>query len=238
MSTGTVLDLIKLALKKARVLGTGDILSDSDAQDSLDTINLMLDSWSLDRLFVYVEQLQTFTLTGSAAAYTIGPGGDFSTPRPDKLTSAYAVVNGISYPMEILDNGNQYDQIALKGLGGVWPSCVWYEKTYPLGILHFYPIGASSVNLRFTTPLQQFPALNTVIALPTGYKKVIVDAGAVELAQAHNTELSPLVVQAATNGIARLKRANSQPVTRSVDATFAASGYRGMGGYNILSDGY
>lgn len=236
MSTTTVLDLITLALKKARVLGTGDILSDEDAQSSLDTLNLMLDSWSLDRLFVYVETLQTLNLTG-APSYTVGIGGDLNIARPNSLISAYAQINGVSYPMEILDSGEQYDNIRLKGLGQAWPSCVWYQHSYPLGTLYFYPLGASTCYLRFTTALQQFPALNTPIALPSGYKKAIVDAGAVELAQANNTEISPLVVQSAANAIARLKRQNSQPATRSVEASVMASRFR-LGQYNILSDGY
>ena len=236
MATQTVLDLITLSLKKARVLGTGDILSDEDAQTSLDTFNLMLDSWSLDKLFVYVETLYPFTLTG-AGSYTVGIGGDLNIDRPSKLVSAYAQINGVSYPMQILDNGEQYDNIRLKGLSQAWPACVWYQQSYPLGTLFFYPLGASQCYLRFTTPLQQFPALNTPIALPAGYKKAIVDAGAVELAQANNTEISPLVVQSAANAIARLKRQNSQPATRSVDAT-ALSSRVGWNQYNILSDGY
>lgn len=238
MATTSALDLIKLALKKARVLGTGDILSDEDAQDSLDTLNLMLDSWSLDRLFVYVETLQQVQLTG-ALSYTVGTGGDFSFARPNELVSAYAQINGVSYPMEILQSGQQYDNIRLKGLAQAWPACVWYEKTYPLATLHFYPLGASTCFLRFTTALQQFAALNTAVTLPSGYKKAIVDALAVELAQANNTEISPLVIQAANNAIARLKRLNIQPATRSLEVTVMSSGFHsGSGQYNILSDGY
>lgn len=230
MAAETVLDLIKLALKKARVLGTGDILSAEDAQDSLDTVNLMLDSWSLDRLFVYVEELQTFATDGSSESYTIGPGGVFNTARPNKIVSAYAQVGSISYPIEILDNGQQYDAIRLKSLGGVWPSVVWYEKTAPLGTLHFWPIGAAEVRLRFTSALQQFPTLTTQVALPAGYKKLIVDCAAVELAQANNTDISPLVIQSAANAIARIKRANSQPVTRALEVSMISSRYgRGAG---------
>ena len=229
MSTETVLDLIKLALKKARVLGTGDILSDEDAQDSLDTVNLMLDSWSLDRLFVFVEELQTFNTTGNES-YTMGPGGDFDTARPNKIVSAYAQVNSVSYPIEILDNGQQYDAIRLKSLGGIWPSCVWLEKTAPLATLHFWPIGAAEVRLRFTSALQQFASLTTQVTLPTGYKKLIVDNAAVELAQANNTDISPLVIQSAANAIARIKRANSQPVTRALEVSMVSSRYgRGYG---------
>jgi hypothetical protein len=236
MATETAIDLIKLMLKKARVLGRGDILGPELAQDSLDTVNLMLDSWSLDKLFVYVEELHRFVTTG-AEVYTIGPGGDFDIPRPNDLTSAYTQVEGVSYPMEILRNGQQYDNIRLKSLSQTWPSVVWYEKTYPLGLLHFWPLGPYEVNLRFTKALQQFPKLTTPVELPTGYKKVLVDAGAVELAQANNTEISPLVLQSATNGIMRLKRSNSQQTTRSVEASAMSSRF-GQGQYNIRSDGY
>jgi hypothetical protein len=229
MATDTVLDLITLALKKARVLGKGDILDDDDAQDALDTVNMMLDSWSLDRLFVYVDELQTFQTTGNAT-YTIGPGGDFDTARPNKLVSAYALVNSVSYPIEILDNGQQYDHIALKTLGGVWPSFVWYEKTAPLGTLHFWPTGAATINLRFTKALQQFSSLTDQIELPAGYKKVLVDAAAVELSQVNNTDIPATVIQSAANAIARLKRANSQPVTRALEVSMVSSRYgRGYG---------
>lgn len=236
MATTTALDLIKLSLAKCRVLGTGDILNDEDSRLSLDTLNLMLDSWSLDRLFVYVEELQTFQTT-SQQVYTIGPGGDFNTARPFQLVSAYAQVNMVSYPIEILDNGEQYDNIQIKSLATPWPQAVWYEPTYPIGKLHFWPVGSAEVKLRFTTPLQQFATLTTAVALPPGYKKAIVDALAVELAQAFNTEISPLVVQSATNAVARLKRFNAKPHTRHVDASFLASRYK-MGKYNILTDGY
>jgi len=236
VATSTILDLITLALKKARVLGTGDILSDEDAQSSLDTLNLMLDSWSLDNLFVYVQELHPLTLTG-AGSYTVGPGGDLNIDRPNTLVSAFAQINGVSYPMEILNSGEQYDNIRLKGLTQQWPACVWYQHTYPLGTLFFYPLGVSTCFLRFTTALQQFPSLTTQVDLPSGYKKAIVDAGAVELAQANNTEISPLVVQSAANAIARLKRLNSQPQTRTIDAAVMSSRFR-LGQYNILSDGY
>ena len=106
-----------------------------------------------------------------------------------------------------------------------------------MGTLFFFPLGASTCYLRFTTALQQFPALNTPIALPSGYKKAIVDAGAVELAQANNTEISPLVIQSASNAIARLKRQNSQPATRGLEVTTMSSRI-GSNQYNILSDGY
>lgn len=236
MAVTTALDMIKRALTKARVLGTGDILNDEDAQMSLDTLNLMLESWSIDRLFVYVEELQSYNV-GGQASYTIGPGGDFNVQRPNQLTSAYAVVNGVSYPVEILQSGAQYDNVQLKQLGEPWPQVVWYEHTYPLGTLHVWPLGACSLNLRFTTPLQQFATLTTQIALPPGYKEAIVNALAVKLAEDFNTDIAQTVVQSARNAIGRLKRLNSQPQTKGLEVSAISRRY-GQGSYNILSDGY
>lgn len=232
----TAIELIKASLAKARVIGTGDILSDEDAQLSLETLNLMLDSWSLDRLFVYVEQSQVFQTTG-LQSYTIGPGGDFDVPRPNELVSAFAQVDQVSYPIQILDNPQQYDNIQIKGMTTPWPQAIWYERSYPLGRLYFWPVGAAQVHLRFTTPLQQFTSLTDEIQLPMGYKKAMMDALAVELAQAFNTDISPLVVQSANNAIARLKRFNLQPVTRHSEASFMASRFK-FGTYNVLTDGY
>lgn len=237
MAVTTALDIIKRALAKARVLGTGDILDDEDAQLSLDTLNLMLESWSIDRLFVYVEELQSYSIAGGVPQYTIGPGGDFNVTRPNELTSCYAVVNGVSYPVEILRNGQQYDTIQLKQLGQPWPQAIWYEKTYPLGTLHVWPMGNCSLNLRFTTALQQFANLTTQITLPPGYKEAIVNALAVKLAEDFNTDIPATVVQSASNAIARLKRLNSQPQSRGLEVSAVSRRY-GYGGYNILSDNY
>src|SRR5574340_36069 len=94
MSVTTAQDIIISALKRIRVLGKGDILDSEDANDSLDILNMMLESWSLDKLYVFEEAQVNFPFIGGKQDYTIGPGGDFSVAsRPLKLVSAFTRSN-------------------------------------------------------------------------------------------------------------------------------------------------
>jgi len=235
MATNTALDIIKLSLKDIGVLGIGDVLTDEEAQDSLDSFNMLLDTWSISRLSVFEEGQINFSLTG-AQSMTIGPGGDIDVPRPLRLVSAYTNINGISYPMEILNTGKSYDGIDNKTIGAAFPTAVWYEQTYPLGTLWFYPLsGTGSAFMRFWSPLQELTNLNTVIALPKGYKAALRPNLAVMLASTFRRDPPASLVKTAKESLAALKIYNNRQSTMNVEATVVASRWRG-GQYNILSD--
>ena len=236
MAVDTALDLIKYGLKKRRVLGVGDTLTDDEAQDCLDTLNLMLESWSLDRLSVYNEAQQSFVPNG-AASYTIGPGGDIDvSERPTKLTSAYTRdAAGIDRPMYILLNAQDYDKIALKGITVPWPTAVWYEPTNPLGTLHFWPVpNGNTIYLRFWQQLQQFETLTETIVLPPGYKEAIGLNFAVRC-EDFGGQVSEALVGQARASLGRLKAFNAKMPSSRIEASYIA---RRNSGYNIVSDGY
>ena len=236
MAITTALDLIKYGLKKRKVLGVGDTLTDDEAQDCLDTLNLMLESFSLDRLMVYNEALQSFVPDGSAS-YTIGPGGDIDvTERPTKLTSAYTRDSaGIDRPMAILLNPQDYDRIALKAIGVPWPSAVWYEPTAPLGTLHFWPVpNGNTIYLRFWQQLQQFETLTETIVLPPGYKEAIGLNFAVRC-EDFGGQVTDALAGMARASLGRLKAFNAKTPTSRIEASYIA---RRSSGYNIVSDGY
>lgn len=235
MAITTALDLITYALKKRKVLGVGDTLSDEEVQDALDTLNLMLESWSLDRLSVYNEALQSFVSNGQAA-YTIGPGGDIDmSERPTKLTSAYTRdAAGIDHPMRILLNPQDYDGIQLKGIAVPWPSAVWYEPTNPLGTLHFWPVpNGYTIYVRFWQQLQQFETLTEQISLPIGYKEAIGLNLAVKMEDFGGT-VTPTLEGLARTSYGRLKAFNRTLPSATIEAAYLNRERP----YNILSDGY
>lgn len=237
MPTTTANDLIQLALKQIRVLGVGDILTDEDAQLSFEMLNLMLDSWSLDKLYIYHEALHSFNFVSGTGSYTIGPGADFVlAERPLKLTSAYTQSGGIAHPMGILTDATQYDNITVKGVGGGYPAYVWYEQTYPLGTLRFWPVPSGGVcNLRFWEPLQQFATLTSPIELPAGYKHTVMFNLALELSGAFGMDPPPAVAAIAGSSKTRLKRFNSRSFGMTSEAAYVS---RDRDRYNIVSDGY
>lgn len=238
MAITTALDIVKASLKQLRVLGAGDVLPNEDAQDAFDALNMMLESWSLDHLFVYTESQVNFPFVSGQNSYTVGTGGNFNIARPLRLISAFTRnVSGSStldYPMEVLDSAVQWDGIRNKAIASSWPRVVWYEQSYPLGTIWFYPAPSSgTVYLRFYTQLQSFPALNTAIALPVGYKEALVFSLAVSAAGLFGIEPSASVVSKAASSVGRLKRYNSKATTSTSEVAYPT---RRRGRYNINGD--
>lgn len=237
MATTSAVDLITLALKQIRVLGVGDTLTNEDAQDSLDVLNMMMESWSISKLYVYEEKLYDFPFVNGQASYTVGPSADFAIAnRPLRLTSAYTQSLGISYYMQILTDATQYDALVNKGIVVSYPTCVWYEQTFPLGTLHFWPVpNGNTVFLRFWEQLQQFTSLTDTIALPVGYKECMLYNLAISLAGQFGIEPAATVVSKAQTSMARLKRYNIKPQMMTSEAAYMN---RKTNRYNIMSDSF
>jgi hypothetical protein len=235
----TAIDVIKASLRQIRVLGIGDVLSDEEAQDSLEVLNLQMESWSLDNLYIYVETLHMFQTINGQNDYSIGPGGDIDlTERPLKLTSAFTQSASLSYPMKILTNAPQYDHIQNKGITVPYPSYIWYEQTYPLGTIHLYPAPAGDMTgIRFTEQLQSFETLTSEVALPVGYKHFIVYNLASSLAGEFGISVPASVQLIALNSMARLKRYNHRSYGVGSEAA-NMNRNNNTNSYNILSDNY
>lgn len=237
MATTSAGNLITLALKQIRVLGIGDTLTAEDAQDSLDVLNMMMESWSTSKLYIYEESIHDFPFINGQGAYTVGPAADFPLPdRPLKLTSAYTQSQGISYYMQILTDATQYDALVNKGIVVSYPTVVWYEQTYPLGTLHFWPVpNGNTVFLRFWNQLQQFSSLTDTISLPIGYKECMLFNLAVSLAGQFGIEPPASVISKAQTSMARLKRYNIKAQAMTSEATYMN---RRTNRYNIMSDSF
>lgn len=84
----TAQDLIKLTLKAIGVLGSGQTPRQEQLNDALTILNMMIGQWNRKRwLIPHLVEIKK-QATG-AFSYSIGPGADFSVPRPDKLEDAF-----------------------------------------------------------------------------------------------------------------------------------------------------
>lgn len=171
-TTKTALDLITGALRKIGEYAPGETLADADASDALDSLNGMLDLWSLQHLSVF-NQIETVkTLTG-AAQYTIGVGGFFNIERPYRIAKMYSRLTTTG---STVDFGceeatlEKYGSIGLKTQPGPWPKMCYYNSGWPQGTLNFWPVPQSGVEFHLWTD-QVFVALALAdtVALPRGY---------------------------------------------------------------------
>lgn len=238
--TTTPAELIALALVDAGVYAQGQTASAEDTNNAFKRLNWMVSQWARKRWLVYHLIDVSFASTG-AQSYTVGVGGNFNTPRPDKIESCFARQllpsgqNQIDYPLEILQSREDYNRIRLKTLG-TWPSLVFYDSGYPLGTLYPWPIPAASqfsLHISVKQPLNQFATLAEVIELPPEYEGALFYNLVVRLQTAYKIPLDPVAVSLAKDGLNVLRGSNTQiPMLRMPRAVLN----RGSG-YNVYSDG-
>jgi len=227
----TAIGIISGALRILQVLSPDVSLTDSEAQDALDCLNLMLDGWSNESLMITNVTSEIFPLTINQSTYTLGPGGNFDTARPMQIEKATFNVNGIDYPLDLLEY-DDWAAIKLKSLVGGFPQYCYIEKTYPLEVVHIYPTPNAPVSLSLYTRKEftQFHTLNSPVELPPGYCRAMKYCLAVEIAHEYQTTAGADVMTLAISAKAGIKRTNKRPITAQID--IALTGKNGSG-FNI-----
>lgn len=211
----TARDIIKRSLQKIGAITKNEDPSADEANDALNSLNALLDSWSNDSLNIYARTWESFALTG-ASSYTIGTGGNFSTTRPTNIVDAYARSGTIDYPMSVIDD-EAYSSITFKSLSGI-PEFLNYSNSYPLGIIRTYPLGSSSYTLYILTekPLTDFTTLDTALSMPPGTERALIYNLAIELAPEYNQKPDPYIVKIAAESLGLIRGKVAQ--VRGMDA--------------------
>ena len=231
----TANEIISRSLRLMGVLGQGRrTLTANEAADGLEALNGMLESFSLERMMVYQILEENFPLVAGTASYTIGSGGTFSTIRPIKIESAFIRdSSNIDYQLEIINN-EAYDSVQLKTVSSR-PQYLYYDPVYPLAYIRllYVPAYADTLYINSWKQLQQFTDGTTDLALPPGYKRMIVYNLAIEMNAEYQTKLAPEVVAIATQSKAAIKRINApSPIASVAEVTMKRTG---PGKRNILT---
>lgn len=102
--TTTAEDIITGALRFINQYAPGESLSSADAEDALETLNDLLDSWSTDEVSVYASNENVFNYTSGQYQYTIGnyAAGTFA----GTVTSGSATITGASVPTDMIARGD------------------------------------------------------------------------------------------------------------------------------------
>lgn len=237
--SASALDIIKLALKDAGILGVGQTPLAEDANDALTTMNSMIAQWRRKRWLVYVLRTDSIVSTG-ATSYSVGPGGDIDIdPRPDKLESAFfrqtvqSQPNQIDYPLEIIPSREVYNRIALKQLQS-FPSYIYYETNFPMGTIFPWPVPQANIYSVFITTkknLTYFANLTDTFQFPDEYFSALRYPLGERLAVQYNMEAMPGLTAQAKNALNVIRMANLQIATLSMPDDLARPGV-----YNPYSD--
>lgn len=221
----TILDVIK---KSLRPYGVSNPTA-TEASDALSAVNAMLESWSIERLYVYQLLEETFTWASGNASRTIGSGANFSTTRPTRIENGFTRISNIDYPYRVVEK-SEYDSIAGKTTQSQYPDVLYYDNA--AGVIYGYPVPSADLSIHINSwkQLQSFTALTDVLALPVGYRRAIEANLSVELQGDYpDLPLPASIVEVAKQAKSALKTFNTPTIIAHL----------GLGGgrrYNIFSD--
>lgn len=209
MST-TARKIITKAMLKVGILVKNEVPDPDEANDALEDLNAMIDSWSNDSLAIYARTWETFTLTGGQLKYTIGTGGDLNTIRPSQIIDSYLRISTIDYPISIVDDG-VYNSISFKSLTGI-PEFLNFDNAYPLANIRLYPVPSSNYQLFLLTekPITEFTTLDTVMVLPAGWERALIYNLAMEIAPEYNQEIPAAVVDIAKKSLGNVRTSTAR----------------------------
>jgi hypothetical protein len=215
----TPADIIKLALKGAGLLGVGQTALDEDTMDAFNALNGMIGQWQRKRWLIWHLLDIGFTTNSGAQTYTVGPGGDFDIPRPDRIEFAYFRQftnnsgNAVDFPLMILESMEDYAQIALKSLQS-WPQAVFYDAAVPNGILYPVPIPnilGAELHIGVKDTLSQFSNMTDAVSLPPEYFEALWSNLALRVAALFpGSDVTEFTIGIAKASLATIRGANAQ----------------------------
>lgn len=209
----TANDIINSALRLIGELAESETPTFATANDALEAMNTMIDSWSIERLSVFSTQDQVFSWPANQATRTLGPSGNFVGNRPVQLDGATYFVdtgNNLSFGILII-NQEQYDGIALKSVTSTYPEVIFVNYEMPNITMTIYPVPTKALQWHFISisELTQPALLSTTLVFPPGYKRAFKYNLAVEIATEFGIEPPRTVARIAMASKRNLKRINS-----------------------------
>jgi len=234
----TAADQINGALRLIGMLAEAETPSAATAQDALNALNQMIDSWNTERLSTFSTQDQVFTWPVNTIHRTLGPTGDFVGNRPillDDSTYFLDPSNGISFGIKII-NQQQYDGIAVKTVTSTYPQVMWINMDYPNIDMYVYPVPTKALLWHFVsvTELTKPASLSTTLAFPPGYLRAFKYNLACEIANEFGVEPPPNVARIAMTSKRNLKRINNPDDIMSLPYSIVGTRQR----FNIFAGNY
>jgi hypothetical protein len=224
MSSTTAGVMIADALAEIGILGDGEAPSGDMLDRGLRMLNRLLAVLSNDTNWAYYASQEQQVLTGQSS-FSVGPTGDLITVRPIAIETATVDVNGITYPVKVIDN-ERYDVLTYKALSGAYTSAIYYEGTFPNGTVYLYPIcTGATLKMRVLNSVKQFADVSTQVEMPDGYEDTMMLALAVRMAPSYGRPVSPDTRLAATKAMKAITTTNITIPTLSLpDAVMGKSG--------------
>ena len=234
-----VSDIIHSALRKIGAVSAGEVVEPDEQQDALEALQVMLRSWSAEKLNVFSSVHEDFTLVAGTEEYTWGVGGTINTLRPNQVTGVSIVdSSGVTHPVSIIDE-SKYRLISTKDTSSR-PYNLFPRYTYPYVIITLYPVPPDAETLKLEslkpfTESSSFSSVSDTLAIPTHYEEPIIYNLAVRCAPEYGKAIPASVAAIALDSYNRLTTRNAGNQVESIGIDLPV---RSSGKYSINSDSY
>lgn len=240
----TARDIIRGALRLNGALASGEPVPAAEALDGLETLNALMQSWSLESLIIWHLPRVSVPLVPGQAVYDWGPGGDILSARPLKLENAVLEETGLGgpspteWPISVWSQEEYTRGVTMKASPGAYVTGVYLEPSIPLARLHVWPLPTTSTTALILypwLPLTTLPTLDDLWSFPPGYDRMLRAGLALELCHEYGREPSPLLIATLAEAKSAVKRLNTVIPTLGMDP--AVSG-RHAGGWDATVGEY
>lgn len=232
-------DICTQALLDAGITGQGQTPSAADTNNAFTRLSWLLSQWNRKRWLIY-HLIDVAKVCTGAQSYTIGPAGDFNTPRPDQLEYCFlrqitqSQPNQIDYYLKAMLAREDYAKISLKGLVS-FPQVYFYDSGWPSGTLYPWPIPQASIyelHIGVKDQLTAFTGLTQSINLPPEYEAALYYNLLIRLRSAYQLPADEEANGFARDALSVIRNANAQIAQLTLPRRLMSRGSK----YNIFGD--
>ena len=242
----TGLQYVTRAMKKVGAIDPGRVPTSAEADDGLQTLNNLVDSWATQKRLIWSDNIYKQTFPSSKVSYTIGTGGDFNFVRPVDIFWANIVYTQTSpvvrVPLTILKNTSEWLSISVQGISSNIPIRMFYDQGFTstpgvapalasagLGTLYFNPYPSAPLpDLEFSARAQITAFdLTTDYNFPPGYPLAIELSLAEQMFEYAPPEIDrDSISRAAAQARAAIAGPNLEPPRLNTDSGLGRGGSR------------
>lgn len=214
----TAQSIINKSLRLLGVLASGETTTADEAQDSLYSLNSIIDSFAANPQYYFCTQAEAFTLFAGQNTYTIGNDPTSATPpnfnaaRPIRIVGAFIRVDNADTPLALITE-QYWTNITNKAASGT-PTKLLYRPNIPFGQIIVYPTPSVPTQLviKAERMISSYPTLVSTQYLPPGYQRLLELSLAMELAPEYGSQVKPEIVANLRADLDSLIRTNIQPL--------------------------
>ncbi len=198
----TKLEIITSALQLIGSYAPGEAISAEDAQVCGTDFDGFVDRLNSQRLAIFSEKIEEFTLAPGQQTRTYGVSGNFNAARPQQILWANLIFSPgtpqeVRRPLSIWDYQKwaNYRYLAAQGP----PNGFYSDDNYPQSTLYFYPIPDQAYGVEFFVwrPLTVGADLTDNVVVPPGYWDLLIYNLAKRFCGIFDRPIPPLVQEQA-----------------------------------------